>query len=192
MARRSKVHRLVGIALLAAIGYVLMMFSFPIIPAFPFLKLDLSDLVVLLGGLLYGPVGGIAVAFVRSLVHFALTGGGVVNLIGDLAAFIASVGFLLPVVYTIRGKHRIWRQIEGLVLGTLSLTVVMSVLNWLVITPMYMAVFNFNLGMSLTKYVLIGVVPFNLIKGVVISVAFFAIAKALAPWLARQEMQMSH
>lgn len=192
MASRSKVHRLVGIALLAAIGYVLMMFSFPIIPAFPFLKLDLSDLVVLLGGLLYGPVGGIAVAFVRSLVHFALTGGGVVNLIGDLAAFIASVGFLLPVVYTIRGKHRIWRQIEGPVLGTLSLTVVMSVLNWLVITPMYMAVFNFNLGMSLTKYVLIGVVPFNLIKGVVISVAFFAIAKALAPWLARQEMQMSH
>ena len=192
MASRSKVHRLVGIALLAAIGYVLMMFSFPIIPAFPFLKLDLSDLVVLLGGLLYGPVGGIAVAFVRSLVHFALTGGGVVNLIGDLAAFIASVGFLLPVVYTIRGKHRIWWQIEGLVLGTLSLTVVMSVLNWLVITPMYMAVFNFNLGMSLTKYVLIGVVPFNLIKGVVISVAFFAIAKALAPWLARQEMQMSH
>ena len=83
MASRSKVHRLVGIALLAAIGYVLMMFSFPIIPAFPFLKLDLSDLVVLLGGLLYGPVGGIAVAFVRSLVHFALTGGGVVNLIGD-------------------------------------------------------------------------------------------------------------
>ena len=192
MASRSKVHRLVGIALLAAIGYVLMMFSFPIIPAFPFLKLDLSDLVVLLGGLLYGPVGGIAVAFVRSLVHFALTGGGVVNLIGYLAAFIASVGFLLPVVYTIRGKHLIWRQIDGLVLRTLRLTVVMSVLNWLVITPMYMAVFNFNLGMSLTKYVLIGVVPFNLIKGVVISVAFFAIAKALAPWLARQEMQMSH
>ncbi|MEO2873773.1 ECF transporter S component, partial [Lacticaseibacillus paracasei] len=67
MASSSKVHRLVGIALLAAIGYVLMMFSFPIIPAFPFLKLDLSDLVVLLGGLLYGPAGGIGVAFIRSL-----------------------------------------------------------------------------------------------------------------------------
>ena len=78
------------------------------------------------------------------LVQFALTGGGVVNLIGDLAAFIASVGFLLPVVYTIRGKHSLLRQIEGLVLGTASLTVVMSVLNWLVITPMYMAVFNFK------------------------------------------------
>ncbi|MCT3360328.1 ECF transporter S component [Lacticaseibacillus paracasei] len=192
MASSSKVHRLVGIALLAAIGYVLMMFSFPIIPAFPFLKLDLSDLVVLLGGLLYGPAGGIGVAFIRSLVHFALTGGGVVNLIGDLAAFIASVGFLLPVVYTIRGKHSLLRQIEGLVLGTASLTLVMSVLNWLVITPMYMAVFNFNLGMSLTRYVLIGVVPFNLIKGIVVSVAFFAIAKALAPWLARREIQPGH
>jgi riboflavin transporter FmnP len=46
--------------------------------------------------------------------------------------------------------------------------------------------------MSLTRYVLIGVVPFNLIKGIVVSVAFFAIAKALAPWLARREIQPSH
>ncbi|MFK5261266.1 ECF transporter S component, partial [Lactiplantibacillus plantarum] len=95
--------RLVGIALLAAIGYVLMMFSFPIIPAFPFLKLDLSDLVVLLGGLLYGPVGGIAVAFVRSLVHFALTGGGVVNLIVSLGSSFGKIDFWQWVAICMQG-----------------------------------------------------------------------------------------
>lgn len=162
MASRLKVYRLVGMLLLAAIGYGLMMFLSPIISAFSFLKLDLSDLVVFLGGCFYVSVGGMLVLFVWSLVYSLLTGGGVVNLIGDLAAFMLCVGSLLPVVYTIAGKHRIWRQIEGLVLGTLSLTVVMSGLNWLVMSPMYMAVSNSNLGMSLTKYVLIGVGCFNL------------------------------
>ncbi|WP_225047294.1 ECF transporter S component [Lacticaseibacillus kribbianus] len=183
----SKLHRLVGVALLAAVGFVLQMFlEFPILPAFPFLKLDLSDLTVLLGGLLYGPVGGVMVAFVRSLLHYVLTGGGVINLVGDAASFIASVGFMWPVVAMMTNKNSLGRQIGGLIGGTLSLTVIMSVLNWLVIMPMYLAVMNFSLGMSTLKYVLIGVVPFNLIKGVVVSVVFFALAKALMPWLEKQ------
>lgn len=187
---RTNLHRLVGVALLAAIGYILMLFDFPIFPLFPFLKLDFSDLTVLLGGLMFGPVGGIMTALIRSLAHFALTGGGIVNLIGDSAAFIASVGFMLPIIWTIRGDHeRPSRQFMGMGLGIISLTVIMSLLNWLVITPMYLAVFNFTLGMSLTKYVLIGVVPFNLVKGIVVSILFYVIARALAPWLAKQRAQ---
>ncbi|MFD1486261.1 ECF transporter S component [Lacticaseibacillus baoqingensis] len=183
----SKVHRLVGIALLSAVGFILQMYlAFPILPMFPFLKLDLSDLTVLLGGLLYGPAGGVAIAFVRSLVHYVMTGGGVVNLVGDVAAFIASVGFMWPVVTVMKTKNSVGRQIGGLIGGTISLTVVMSLLNWVAIMPMYLAVMNFQLGMSTIKYVLIGVVPFNLIKGAVVSVVFFAFAKALMPWLDRQ------
>jgi riboflavin transporter FmnP len=184
----SKVHRLVGIALLSAVGFILQMFlEFSILPMFPFLKLDLSDLTVLLGGLLYGPVGGIAVAFVRSLLHFLMTGAGIVNLVGDLASFIASVGFMYPVVMLMKSKNSLGRQVAGLAGGTISLTVIMSILNLVAIMPMYLAVMNFQLGMSTTKYVLIGVVPFNLIKGVVVSVVFFALAKALMPWLDKQQ-----
>lgn len=183
----SKVHRLVGIALLSAVGFILQMFlEFPILPMFPFLKLDLSDLTVLLGGLLYGPLGGVSVAFVRSLVHYVMTGGGVINLIGDGASFIASVGFMWPVVAMMKSKNSLGRQVGGLLGGTISLTVIMSLLNWVAIMPMYLAVMNFQLGMSTTKYVLIGVVPFNLIKGVVVSVVFFVLAKALMPWLDKQ------
>ncbi|MCI1985953.1 MAG: ECF transporter S component [Lactobacillus sp.] len=184
----SKVHRLVGVALLAAVGFILQMYlAFPILPMFPFLKLDLSDLTVLLGGLLYGPAGGVAIAFVRSLVHYVMTGGGVVNLVGDLASFIASVGFMWPVVSVMKTKNSVTRQIGGLIGGTISLTVMMSILNWLVIMPLYLAVMNFSLGMSTLRYVLIGVVPFNLIKGVVVSIVFFAFAKALMPWLDKQQ-----
>lgn len=184
----SKVHRLVGIALLAAVGFVLMMVGMPILPAFPFLKLDFSDLTVLLGGLLYGPAGGIAVAFCRSLLHFIMTGGGLINLIGDVAAFIASVGFLLPIVWTMKPTSKFGRQATGLTLGTISLTVIMSILNLVLIMPAYLAVMNFHLGMSITRYVLIGVVPFNLIKGIAISVVFFVIAKVLMPWIAKHQV----
>jgi riboflavin transporter FmnP len=40
--------------------------------------------------------------------------------------------------------------------------------------------------MSLAKYLLIGVVPFNLIKGAVLTLVFLIFAKVLAPWLAKQ------
>lgn len=186
----SKVYRLVGIALLAAVGFVLMNFGLPLF--FPFLKLDLSDLTVLLGGLIYGPVGGIAVAFIRSLLHYIFTGAGVVNLVGDLAAFIASVGFMLPVVFALKRHQDVPHQLVGLGLGTLSLTVIMSLLNWVAIMPVYMAVMNFHLGMSITKYVLIGVIPFNLVKGVVVSLVFFALARALMPWLSRHQAAATH
>ncbi|MFD1428853.1 MULTISPECIES: ECF transporter S component [Lacticaseibacillus] len=183
----QKLHRLVGIALLAAVGFVLQLFiAFPIIPAFPFLKLDPSDLAVLLGGFIYGPVAGIGVAFCRSLLHFLITGPNLINLVGDLAAFIASVGFMIPVVLAVRKGNSMWHQVGGLIGGTFSLTVIMSFLNWVAIMPMYLAVMNFQLGMSTTKYVLIGVVPFNLIKGAVISVLFFALAHAMMPWLEKQ------
>ena len=148
----SKVHRLVGIAMLAAVGFVLQMFlAFPILPGFDFLKLDLSDLTVLISGLLYGPAGGIMVAFVRSLLHFVMTGGGFVNLIGDGTAFVASVLFMWPPVALMHSKNSLWRQIAGLVGGTLTLTIVMIVLNWLVLMPVYMAVMGFHLGMSFSS-----------------------------------------
>ena len=117
---------------------------------------------------------------------YVMTGGGVVNLIGDTAAFIASVGFMWPVVMLMKSKNSLGRQVGGLLGGTLSLTVIMSFLNLVAIMPVYMWAMNFHLGMSTMKYVLIGVVPFNLIKGAVISVVFFLCAKALMPWLDKQ------
>lgn len=183
--RNSKLHRTVGMAVLGAIGYVLMLFEVPVLMAFPFLKLDLSDLVVLMALLLYGVRGAIGTAFVRSLLHFVLTGAGLVNLVGDSAAFFASVGLMLPLALAIKNGYSWKKALGGLIAGTVALTIIMSLLNLVLIMPMYMAVMNFHLGMSTLRYVLIGVVPFNLIKGVVLTVVFLAVAKAMNYWLAK-------
>ena len=184
--RSINLHKLVAVAVLAALGFVLMNFAIPVIPAFPFLTLDLSDLTVLLAVLLFGLSAGVETALVRSLLHFILTGAGVVNLIGDTAAFFASVLFVLPVALALRNGYN-WRRALGALLGgTVVLTIFMSILNYFVLMPMYMTAFGLNIHMSLTKYLLVGVVPFNLIKGVVLTVVFLVFAKVLAPWLAKQ------
>lgn len=181
--RNTKLHRNVGVAVLGAVGYVLMLFEFPVLPAFPFLKLDVSDLVVLLAVLLYGWRGGVLAAFIRSGLHFLLTGAGLINLVGDGAGFLASVGLMLPLAILIQREYNFRRAALGLAGGVVSLTIIMSVLNLLVIMPMYMALLHFQLGMSTMRYILIGVVPFNLIKGVVVAVLFLVVAKVLNYWL---------
>ncbi|KRM88044.1 membrane protein [Lacticaseibacillus thailandensis DSM 22698 = JCM 13996] len=179
----TRIHRMAGIAILSAFGFVLMNFAVPIIPAFPFLKLDGSDVPVLIGALLYGPVGGVGVAFIRSLVHFVLTGGGAVNLVGDVAAFLASCALVIPVGLTVRKQFSWRRLVTGLVLGVVLLTVVMSIMNYFVLIPVYMAVLNFKLGVSLAQYIVIGVVPFNLIKGVLLAVITAVVARPLNGWI---------
>ncbi len=188
----SKLHKMVGIAVLAAIGFVLMNFAIPIIPAFPFLTLDLSDLVILLAVLLYGVSGGVEVALIRTLLHFVITGASVVTLIGDTAAFLASVAFMLPLALLVKDNYNWRRALTGIVFGTIALTLVMSLLNYFVLMPMYVTALGFKLNVSLGAYVLTGVVPFNLIKGVIVGAVFLVVARMLNWWLARNRQQLTH
>ena len=62
MNKRKDLNKSIKISLLVAIAVVLMYFDFPIVPIFPWLKIDLSEVPALIGGFAYGPViGGIIV-----------------------------------------------------------------------------------------------------------------------------------
>ena len=52
--------------------------------------------------------------------------------------------------------------------ATLGMTVIMAAANYWVITPLYIKVLGMKITIPLVKMVLLGVVPFNLIKGIVI------------------------
>ncbi len=54
-------------ACLAAISYLLMFLSFAVIPIVPYMKIDFSDLAVLIGFFVLGTSGGIGVAAMRSV-----------------------------------------------------------------------------------------------------------------------------
>lgn len=177
--------KMVGIAILGAMSFILINFSFPIVPGVSFLKVDFSDMPSIIGMFLYGPVGGIAIAFIRSLLHYVQTGGDAGFPIGDFTSFVASVSYLLPLYWVVRKKGTSLNHlILGSVAGTLTLTAVLSVLNYYVVAPLYMWVLNFDVG-PMMQYVLYGVLPFNLAKGFLISVVFIVLFGKLKPWLLR-------
>ncbi len=54
----NKVQKMVSVSMFAAMGLVMQFVAFPILPVFPFLKIDFSDIPVLLSMFLYGPMAG--------------------------------------------------------------------------------------------------------------------------------------
>lgn len=191
--KNTRVQKMVMVAMFAAIGLVLQFIAFPIMPAFSFLKIDFSDIPVLISMFLFGPVAGVATAFLRSLLHLVTTGFSPDNLVGDVASFLATTIFTLPIFYFFKQnkKHANRNKILGVVTGTLAMTIFMSITNYFVITPLYLMFFGLNanqmLGMPLVNYVLIGIVPFNLIKGFIVSAAFLVLHAKLLPWLSRKQ-----
>lgn len=190
--QNTRIKKLVGIAMMAAIAYVVMFFEFPLIPAFGYLKTDLSDLIVLIGAFIYGPVGGIAVAVLRSTLHFITTGASLPSLIGAVASVLASITFLLPMYFMLHKGRSVGKQIIASGVSTVLLAAVMGFLNLVIITPLYMSMLGMNLGMPILKYVLAIVVPFNLIKGVILSAVFSVVYVKMMPWVQAQATSFRH
>lgn len=186
--RNTKVQKMITISMLSAVATVLQFLDFPIFPAFSFLKIDFSDIPIMIGMFIFGPFAGIATAFIRSLLHCFLSGATPQNVIGNSASFLATLCFTLPIYGWMKyGKHQKFSKIIGVVSGILALTIFMSIANYFVITPFYLQLWGISarefLGMSLTKYLAIGIIPFNLIKGSLVSVVFILIHAKLLPWI---------
>ena len=111
------VKRWVVAACLAAISYLLMFLSFVIVPIVPFMKLDFSDIPILLAFFILGPLGGIQVAFLRSLLYFLITGPSLPQLIGVSLSFVATLAFCLPLYYLLKNKSLVWQNVVGAILG---------------------------------------------------------------------------
>ncbi|WP_207233225.1 ECF transporter S component [Holzapfeliella floricola] len=167
--KKNRYKKIIVLALFGAVSLILMQFEFPIIPMFPYLKFDFSDIMVVIGGGLFGPVGAVLTAVIKVFLNFVLFGGNVVSLIGMSSSLLASLAFALPLTVTLKNDTT-WNWIKSSGLSVLSLTVLLSVGNWLIFTPLYINLLNFNLGTSLVNYVLTAIVPFNLVKGVILSI----------------------
>ena len=88
------VTRIATLAILSALGFVLMAFlQFPY-PFAPWLKIEVSEIVTVLAYALYGLPGGITVAIIKTLLNLAVHGPVGLG-IGDLTAFITSCMYIL-------------------------------------------------------------------------------------------------
>lgn len=132
-------------AMIGAIAFVVMKFEFPIMPGVSFLKMDFSDVIVVITTFIFGIGGGVAVAAVKCLLSLIFAGFALPSLVGELAAFLASMAFALPFYFlagSVREEDR--KSLKGyllpalgLLLGVLSLTLVMALTNQFLLTPVY-------------------------------------------------------
>lgn len=183
------IRQVVIMSLFAGISFLLMFVAFPILPFVSYMKVDFSDIPILLGMIMFGPVGGILIAAIKGLLYWLLTGVDIANFIGVAASFIASVSFLLPIYAVLKrmsNRRLVTRLVWSVVAGTISLTVVLALLNWLVLIPLYMTVLGMKITMPLSQMVLLGVVPFNLIKGVLVGIVFVLITERMQHFLRQQ------
>ena len=170
------VSTLVKISILSAIGYILMFISVPLPMLFPeFLKIDISDLTALLGGISLGPMAGVTIAFLKNLLQF-ITGMSTTGGVGEFANFLIGGSFVFTVSYIYSKKRNIQGVIIGLVSGIVVMTMVGCIANYFIILPFYATI-----GWSIDAVVSMGaainpaidskmsfiiwmVAPFNILK----------------------------
>lgn len=173
---------LTKIALLSAVAGVLMLFEAPLWFAPSFYKLDLSELAVMIGGLTMGPVAAALIELIKILLNFVLN-GTVTGGVGELGNLLVGCAFVVPAAFVYQKWHSPKGMIFGMALGTVCLVALGSVVNYYLLLPVYSVVYGQPLEsfvamgnvinpaiVDLKTFILFAVAPFNLLKGIVISI----------------------
>ncbi len=190
--QNKKLRRMILIAILGSIGTVLMQFNFPL-PALPsFLKIDFGEIPAVLAVMTMGPVAGIGVELIKNVMHWFLSGSPTGVPVGEIANLVTGILFIMP-IYFIFNKFQTAKGLTmGLVAGTVAMAIGMTVLNYFVFLPMYTYFMNFPamVGSELTTYIVLGVLPFNLIKGIMLMIITVLLFNSMKKWITQQRTQL--
>lgn len=172
----SNLNKMVKISLLTGIAFILMFIEFPVIPIFPWLKMDISDVPALMGAFAFGPLAGVLIEFLKVTMNFLLSGsstGGV----GEVANFIIGASFVAPAAFIYWKNKSKKSAVLGMIFGIIIMEVLAIIANVYFLLPVY----GMNMAPAeLMQYVTVGLLPFNGIKGIVISVLTYAIYKKVS------------
>ena len=126
---------------------MLMFFSFnvPLMPSF--IKLDFSELPVMLCGFYLGPSATVACEAVKIILKLMFKGTSTA-FVGDFANFVVGCSFVLPATIWYHAHKSKHSAIIGLVLGTLSMSVFGSAFNAVYLLPKFAELYGMLLFAS--------------------------------------------
>lgn len=192
---KTNVRTLVMIAMLGAISTVLMWFEIPLWFAPSFYKIDLSEVPVMIGTFALGPVAGAMIELVKVLLKL-VTKGTTTAFVGDIANYIIGCALVLPAGIIYKHKKSKKSAVIGMTAGTICLIITGCFLNAYVLLPAYGKAFGMEIEKlvamgaavnpainSVFTFVLLAVAPFNLLKGIAVSVITLALYKYVSPVL---------
>ncbi len=195
----SSTHYISYTAIFACMAGVLMLFELPLFFAPNFYKLDISEMPVLICTFYLGPVAGVMTELVKIMVKLLIK-GTTTAYVGDFANFVVGCSFVLPASIIYHAKPGKKTALIGMAVGTLILTIFGSIFNGLYLIPKFAQLYGMPLEAIVTMgtkvnaaitnvstLVVFAVVPFNLLKGIVVSALTFLLYKRISPILHKND-----
>lgn len=194
--KKLTVKQMTLVGIMSSISVILYYFIKTPIPFFPpWLDLQVSEIPALITGFAYGPYAGVLVIFVRFIIKLpaTMTAG-----VGELADLILSATLVLVSSIIYARNRTIKGALKGTIIGVVACTILSVFVNWFILIPAYISIAHFPLpalvgmlngevnkllSVTITEsnfmlyYLLVGVLPFNLLRYIVVAVLTFLLYK---------------
>ena len=192
MNNMNKIKKIVIISMFSSVAAILMIFDFPIPIAPSFMKIDLSEVPIMIIAYMLGPISGIISVFLKIIIKLILKTTST-YFVGEIANFISAVSFIVPSSLLYKKNKNIKIAIISLIFGIFISSVVSTFFNAFILFPFYINNMGYgyetlinmykninpNLD-SMLKIMLLSVFPFNIIKYTIVSIIIFFIYKKIS------------
>lgn len=187
----SNTQRITLIGIFSALAAVLMYLEIPFFFAPPeAYKLDFSEVPVLISSFMLGPVEGIITECLKIVIKLIIKPTSTA-FVGEFANLVVGITFVLPASIIYKKKKTRKGALLGMTAGTLTMTVVGCFVNAFILLPAFAYLFGnvpvseiIKLGTAVNPaitnmftFIVLAVVPVNVVKGVLVSLVVFLIYK---------------
>ncbi len=179
-------------AMLGAIAFVLMYFEIPLWFAPPFYQIDFSEVPVLIGAFALGPIAGIIIELIKVLL-FIVFKGTLTAGVGETANFLIGCSLVVPAAVIYYKNKTLKSAIIGLITGTVCMVTLGGFMNAFVLLPVFAYFFKMPVDAliamgtevnsainNMSTLIFYAVAPFNLLKGIVVSLVTLLIYKRIS------------
>ena len=168
---KFETRKLTAIAMLCTLAWTIT--AVGRIPIVLFLKYDPKDIIITIGGFIFGPLSALAVTVVVAFLEmFTLSETGIIGFIMNI---ISGAAFACTASFIYKKKRSLAGAVTGLVMGCIAMTSIMLLWNYL-ITPLYINTSREEVaGMLLPIFL-----PFNLLKSGINAAAIMLLYKPLS------------
>lgn len=160
-AASERTKYVVRVAMLCAMAYVLAVIghsaNVSIFAAAPYLTYDPKDIIIAIGGFVWGPLTSFIVSVVVSLIELVTISK--TGIIGCVMNIISTCAFACTASFIYKKRRTLAGAVVGLIAGSFAMTGVMILWNYL-ITPLYTGLPRSDVASLLVPVFL----PFNLLK----------------------------
>ena len=194
ISRSDKIRNMVSVSVFASISiilYLTLKFSLPIFP--DFLKINFSNLPIILGAFLLGRKNGIMIVLIRTIIVLPFSG---TFFVGELADLIISISIVLIGTYLYNKNRTKKGAVISLIAISLTWMIIASLSNRFILIPAYIELMfggqeevfvsllkvipNITIENYKWKYIIFGALPFNAIISVSVCFITFVTYKKLS------------